>query len=88
MPIYPRGLAVEGERSHTCVLECSERGNLWSRYNSSLNVFMKSEKDLEESTNPLSFAANMLALHAAKDECDRARNAWEEHLRVHKCDEP
>jgi hypothetical protein len=49
---------------------------------------MKSEKDLGESTNPLSFAANMLALHAAKDECDRARKAWEQYLKIHCCDGP
>jgi len=69
-------------------LDCSERESLWSRYNASLDEFIKAEKALEESTNPLSFASNMIALHAEKDECEMAREMWEEHLRIHKCDQP
>ena len=67
-------------------MECAERTRLWDYYNDCLNKFTAAATVVENGVNSMVLAAEIMALKATKDECVRAREAWESHLRTHQCD--
>ena len=68
------------------VVECAERDRLWDHYNECLNKLTDAATALEKTANGVVFAAELMSLKAAKEECIQAREAWESHLRTHQCD--
>jgi hypothetical protein len=77
---------IAGQRNFAASVECVERDRLWGRYNEYLTKFTDAATTLETAVNSIVFAAEMMALKAAKDECVQARQDWESHLKTHQCD--
>jgi len=68
-------------------MDCVERDRLWAEYNKALNAFTECADDLAKLVSATVFGSKLIALQGAKDECKKARDAWEFHLREHRCDE-
>jgi hypothetical protein len=68
-------------------LKCAERERLWEAYDQALNVLTECVEQMSQPFTATSIGPLMIATQAAKDICKQARDAWEEHLRVHGCDE-
>jgi hypothetical protein len=76
----PSGLGYFG------VMLCVERDKLWNEYTASPSVFTACAEDLEKPFTASIFGLRLIAVRAAKDDCKRAREAWEQHLVTHLCD--
>jgi hypothetical protein len=67
-------------------MRCAERERMWEEYNRALNTLTECVEDLELPYAAATFGPRLIAARAAKDLCRSARDAWEEHLRAHRCD--
>jgi hypothetical protein len=65
---------------------CRERESLWIAYNTALNRYVDSTKELGESANTHDFPATLKAVLSVRQACERARSDWEEHLNGHGCE--
>jgi hypothetical protein len=68
-------------------MKCAERERLWLAYNNAIDEFTECAEDLEKAVGSVTLSAVLIALRGAKDACVHAREAWQEHLRTHECDQ-
>jgi len=66
-------------------MDCADRNRLREDYNHALDVVVQCAEDLEKPFTATTFSLRLIAVRAAKDDCKRARDAWEAHLRLHIC---
>ena len=69
-------------------MDCADRERLWKNYNDALDVFTQCAEDLEKPFTATTFGLKLIAVRAAKDDCKRARDAWETHVLSHQCNGP
>ncbi|MEP6716037.1 MAG: hypothetical protein ABJC09_10720 [Terriglobia bacterium] len=67
-------------------MQCAERERLWADYNKSLDLMTSCVDDLAQPFTAATFGPRLIAAQGAKDLCQAARAAWENHLRDHGCD--
>jgi hypothetical protein len=67
-------------------MQCSQRDRLRSQYEWALKVLAECVDDLGRPFTAATFGPKMIAAHAAKDVCVASREAWQGHIREHRCD--
>jgi hypothetical protein len=67
-------------------MQCSQRDRLRSQYEWALKVLAECVDDLGSPFTAATFGPKMIAAHSAKDVCVASREAWQSHIREHRCD--
>ena len=67
---------------------CAEPEQLWNAYNDALNAFSRCVNDLASPELRTSdFAPKAAECQRANERCMAARQAWEQHVQQHRCDD-